>query len=437
MLGFLLAVVEKTEKKYYKKFENIQVKLYAAVIYSPDPHESKIYYFQASNNNTYRYIQLNNTVVNVTFCHNMKHKICEKITEIYIKNIYKILPLCYSEHISIFGGGTMKTSSKERTLQWISNQYNKGNISFSHKLQRPIGQWSPKMKSLLIHSLLSGFPVNPIYCVEEDGTIYTLDGSQRTSTCISYVNNEFALSKDTPNIILQSKENGESIIKEYEIAGKKFKKLDPDVQVNLLACSLEFCMLSDYTDNEVREMFRRQNAGKPLNGKLLRVVNESDEFSDMVYSLATHPFMDKLMTKTQHKNGTDKDLIIQTLMLIETNQEHEFVSFRSKDIDSFVSDYSDSIETSKIDTLKSAMDKFNEAFEEITIPVTSIPMILYSGYRITKDKKSFSKLVDLVNDFLNDYDNNEEYKQYVQSGTSSSENVRGRLDWWRDRIRNI
>ena len=65
------------------------------------------------------------------------------------------------------GGSAMKTASKERTLQWISNQYNKGNISFSHKLQRPIGQWSPKMKSLLIHSLLSGFPVNPIYCVEE------------------------------------------------------------------------------------------------------------------------------------------------------------------------------------------------------------------------------------------------------------------------------
>ena len=81
----------------------------------------------------------------------------------------------------------MKTSNRERTLQWISTQYSKGNISFSHKLQRPIGQWSPKMKSLLIHSLLSGFPVNPIYVVEEEGTIYTLDGSQRTSTCIGFV----------------------------------------------------------------------------------------------------------------------------------------------------------------------------------------------------------------------------------------------------------
>ncbi len=328
----------------------------------------------------------------------------------------------------------MKTSSKERTLQWITNQHKKGNISFSHKLQRPIGQWSPKMKSLLIHSLLSGFPVNPIYVVDQEGTLYTLDGSQRTSTCISYINNEFSLSKDTPNIVIQSKENGESVFNEYEIAGKKFKKLDEEIQSTLLACSLEFCTLSDYTDSEVKEMFRRQNSQKPLNGKLLRIVHESDAFSDAVYSLANHPFMDKLVTPTQRKNGTDRDLIIQSLMLICTNQEKDFTSFRAKDIDIFVQDYADE-SLSKIDALKEAMDKFDEAFDEIKIPITSIPMVLYSGYRITKDKKSFSRLIELINEFLVGYDTNEDYKQYVQSGTSSSENVRGRLNYWRDIIK--
>lgn len=137
----------------------------------------------------------------------------------------------------------MKTSNKERTLQWICNQYSKGNISFSHKLQRPIGQWNQRMRSLLIHSLLVGFPVNTIYTVEESGIIYTLDGSQRTSTCIAYINNEFALSKDTPNITITSNENGNIVKKEYEIAKKRFEKLDKEVQETLLACCLEFCNL--------------------------------------------------------------------------------------------------------------------------------------------------------------------------------------------------
>lgn len=330
----------------------------------------------------------------------------------------------------------MKTSTKGRTLQWINNQYQKGNISFSHKLQRPVGQWNTKMKSLLINSLLYGFNVNPIYIVEEDNTLYTLDGSQRTSICIDYINDKFSLSKDTPNITLTSKENGESVTKIYEIAKKKFSKLDEEVQSTLLACSLDFCTISEYTDWEVKEMFRRQNTSKPLSGKLLRIVHESDAFSEAVYSLANHPFMCKLTTPAQRKNGTDRDLIIQTLMLICTNQEQNFTSFRTKDIDAFVIDYADK-SLGKVDMLKEAMDSYNETFEEIRIPITSIPMVLYSGYRIKKDKKSFGKLVDAVNKFLDGYENNEEYKKFVQSGTSASENVRGRFDYWRNIIRNI
>ena len=328
----------------------------------------------------------------------------------------------------------MKTSSKERTLQWICNQHKKGNISFSHKLQRPIGQWNTRMKSLLLHSLLVGFPVSPIYTVEESGITYTLDGSQRTSTCISYINNEFALSKDTPNITIVSNENGESINKTYEIAGKKFKKLDEEVQTTLLACSLEFCMLIEYTDDEVKEMFKRQNTSKPVGAKLLRICNESDEFSDAVYSLANHPFMNKLVTPTHRKNGTDRDLIIQTFMLMLTNHENDFTSFRTKDIDSFVRDYSD-IALEKADVLKDSMDKLDAAFEEIKIPVTSIPMVLYSSYRVTKNKESFSKLVDIINEFLTTYETNDEYKQFVMSGTSSSDNVKGRFNWWRNKIK--
>lgn len=330
----------------------------------------------------------------------------------------------------------MKNSSKERTLQWINNQKSKGNISFDHRLQRPIDQWNTRLKSLLIHSLLTGIPVNPIYVVEEENIIHPLDGSQRTSTCISYLNDEFALSKDTPNVSIAVTENGEQIIKEYEIAGKKFKKLDDEVKETLLACTLEFCTLTDYTDDDIKTMFERQNSGKPLNAKLLRVVHESDTFGDMVYRLAHHPVMDKLMSKTQRKNGTDKDTIIQTLMLIATNQENDFTSFKAKDINTFVTDYADNYIICN-DTLVDAMDRLDESFESLKIPITSLPMIFYASYKIMRNKKSFSALVDKIIEFLDNYDSNEEYKQYIQSGTSSRENVRGRFDYWRNIVREL
>ena len=83
------------------------------------------------------------------------------------------------------------------------------------------------------------------------------------------------------------------------------------------------------------------------------------------------------------------------------------------------------------------MDELNEAFEKVKFPLTSIPMVLYSSYRVVKEEKSFEKFVEVVNDFLNGYDNNEEYKKYVQSATSDSENVRGRFDYWVELIKSV
>lgn len=326
----------------------------------------------------------------------------------------------------------MDYTCRTKTLQALAKAIDKGTILLSHKLQRPEGQWNRRQKTDLIDSLLRKYPINPTYAIKEIGISSVIDGVQRLSCVRDFLSDKFALSKDMEPVIVNNEEKS--------LAGLKFSKLDEDTRDAILSSELQIYELTDCTEKDVREMFRRQNAGKPLNGKQLRVIHESDEFSEIVYSLATHPFMDKLMTKAQRKNGTDRDLIIQTLMLIETNQENDFTSFRTNDMDVFVTDHSDSISQDKVDMLESALDKLDENFSEtkvLKVPVTSTPMLLYSGYRITKDKKSFSKLIELINDFLNNYDSNEEYKQYVQSGTSSQSSVRNRLDWWRNKIKSL
>lgn len=108
----------------------------------------------------------------------------------------------------------------------------------------------------------------------------------------------------------------------------------------------------------------------------MRVVKESDEFSNVVCSLANHPFMDKIMSKTQRKNGTDRDTIIQAMMLISSTQEQEFTSFRTKDIDVYVSDYADQY-IDRADTLKEVLDKFDESFDS----TVKFVYVVYSIFR--------------------------------------------------------
>lgn len=324
----------------------------------------------------------------------------------------------------------MDYTCRTKTLQALAKAMEKNTILLSHKLQRPEGQWNRKQKTDLIDSLLRKYPINPTYSIKENGILSIIDGVQRLSCVRDFLLDKFALLKNMEPVII----NGE----EKMLAGLKFSKLDEDTKDVILNSELQVYELTDCTEKDIREMFRRQNAGKPLSNKQLRVVYQSDNFIKIVSSLSNHPFMNKLMTKAQQKSGTDKDLIIQTLMLMETNQEQEFISFRTKDIDTFIIEHSEDISSEKIKLLENALDKFDETFSEnIKIPATSIPMILYSGFRILKDNKSFERLIELVNEFLENYETNEEYRKYVQSGTSSIENVRGRFDYWRNLIKTV
>ena len=187
----------------------------------------------------------------------------------------------------------MDYTCRTKTLQALAKAIEKKSIVLSHKLQRPEGQWNSRQKTDLIDSLLRKYPINPTYGIKENGVISVIDGVQRLSCVRDFLSNKFALSKDMEPVII----NGE----EKMLAGLKFAKLDDDTKDAILNAELQVYELTDCTEKDVREMFRRQNAGKPLNAKQLRIINESDDFSESVYTLATHPFMDKLMTKTQRK----------------------------------------------------------------------------------------------------------------------------------------
>ena len=324
----------------------------------------------------------------------------------------------------------MDYTAKTRSLQSLVKDMNKGIINLSHKLQRPEGQWNRKQRTDLIDSLLRHYPINPTYgIVEEDGILSVIDGVQRLTTIRDYIGNVFALSKDMNVVIV----NGE----EKDLSGLKFDKLDEDTQDEILKSELQIYRMTDCTEKDIREMFRRQNAGKPLNSKLLRVVHASNELSDEVYSLISHPFISKVITPTQHKNGTDRDLIIQTLMLLVTSEDDNFTSFRTKDIDNFVINYADRY-LDKLKDICNSLDMLNGVFEEkIKIPITSIPMILYAVYEVLEKDKDFDALVEIIKEFLESYDSNDEYKQYVQSGTGSQENVNGRFQYWKNIVENL
>lgn len=319
---------------------------------------------------------------------------------------------------------------RTRSLSSLIKELNK-KYDFNHPLQRQSGQWNKIMMSKLIDSAIRLYPIYPALLDDNGNGMYgVIDGKQRLTIFRDFYNNEFALHKS----LLPVEIDGVT----YEIAWKKYEKLDEAVQTRFNDREFQLYIMNNATEEDIREIFSRFNSSKGLNNTQRRTSLESEELSKIVCELKSHPVIEKLTTPAQRKKDLDKDIIRQVLMLTEMSNDYDFGSFRNNDMNKFIEMYNENINYGKIETVKEAMSALDEAFETISVNRVTIPILIYGYYRIVKDKKGMQKWNGWVGNFLENYDTNEEYKQYCNgSGTASAEMVKGRLQYFRDAIREI
>lgn len=324
----------------------------------------------------------------------------------------------------------MKVSRENKPVKPLVGKLKRDKIVLKHKLQRRESVWSNANKALLIDSLLRGYVVPPVYTIVENDTQYVIDGVQRLSTLKAFYNDEFSLSKKLEPITIDGTE--------YNIAGLKFSKLDQVVKDELDSAQITMYEITEYTDKDVREMFRRLNSGKPLNSSQKLTPNMSDELSNAIFDIVSLPFFENRLTPAQLKSSVDQSIALETLMLCSTNKDTDFASFRGKDKENFIEYYNNIVEPEKIETIKTAINKLDASLEEnVKIPKTSISVLCYASYRVCKDNKNYEEFALKVSEFLAEYDNNTEYKEKLMNGTSSSESVRFRLDYWREILKAL
>jgi uncharacterized protein with ParB-like and HNH nuclease domain len=74
---------------------------------------------------------------------------------------------------------------KKANIQWPAKQLTKmierGTINFDNAVQRGY-VWDNNRKSLLIHSMIEGYPIPAFYAAKNDNGYDMLDGKQRLNT---------------------------------------------------------------------------------------------------------------------------------------------------------------------------------------------------------------------------------------------------------------
>ena len=140
----------------------------------------------------------------------------------------------------------------------------------------------------------------------------------------------------------------------------------------------------------------------------------------------------KFMTEAQLKSSAEQSIALEVLMLTEMNEEYDFGSFNKRDKEKFIECYNEIVDFDKVNLIKDALDKLDDAFDEVKIPKTTVPFVIYAAYKVMEEGKDFDNFVEVVKEFLANYDNNEEYKSMLTNGTSSGESVKFRIDYWKN-----
>ena len=320
----------------------------------------------------------------------------------------------------------MDFSSRTRALSSLANELKSGKYNFNHPLQRKEGQWNRLQKSELIDTMLRPYPIDPIRVIQEDDKFAVIDGKQRLTTIRDFIQNNFRLSKTLSSI------NIEGI--DYEIAGKKFDDLDEAVKDKLNNYEVILYIFTGCTDNDIREMFRRQNNSAPLSKSQKATVYISTELGEKIQGILEHEFWSKTaITAGQSKKSEDRDLVIESMMLISN---YEITGFNSKDLVDFIKHYTENPQPELFDFLRIALDRLNEVIPEKqkNMKKLTVPMVIYGMNKAIKNKKSTEKYGQWLMDFFANYESNEEYLQYCKSQTTRPDNVQGRLSYFRKAV---
>jgi hypothetical protein len=271
----------------------------------------------------------------------------------------------------------------------------KEKLLFDYPIQRPGGQWKRQQESYLIHSLAADYPIPPIYLlssmtireikknngpVNESVTVMNvLDGKQRITTAMRFRHGLFSLDKTTPNVFINDEE--------FELAGKKFEALDPEVQEMVLSRTLITYTINseNVTDEEIEDLFFRMNNGTGLSVAHKTKPLMGTEWAKRIVNIGNHDLFNRniaAFSPAQLKAEGHLIAILQTMMMMD-DYAYKNVSQRviSEYGETFKEDTERKIEL--LDNVEKALDYLDQTFsskqgfllKKVNFPMTVLTAI--------------------------------------------------------------
>ncbi|MBU8732556.1 DUF262 domain-containing protein [Cytobacillus oceanisediminis] len=322
----------------------------------------------------------------------------------------------------------MKKSSVSWSVKQWNKMFNNGKISFDYPIQRQGNQWDLFQKSLLIHSLAGDYPVPPFYSIKEGEVYFILDGKQRLTNIIEFVNNVYPLHVDTPPVTIEGKE--------YQIAESTFEELHEEVQDSIYDFMLNNYKLDEATDEEIEDLFFRLNNGTPLTKQQKAKAKMGTEWAHKFKEVLEHPFMvnKAAFSKAQIRKADNETAILQTMMLID--QAHDLKSISSNHVFEYTQKFKEDAENKELllNDIVKVLDYLDQAYgekESVLAKKVNFPMLLITAKQAMDKDITVLEFKHWTDEFKNSLKGKGEietsYKEFGGAGSVKREKTLGRI----------
>ena len=231
------------------------------------------------------------------------------------------------------------------TAKQLSKMVDKNSINFDNAVQRGY-VWDKKRKSLLIDSIITGYPIPAFFAAKNENGYDMLDGKQRSKTVHDFINNEFALS----GLDDYETEDGKLI----PLNEKYFKDLPEDIQDTILSYSFTIYYFDGITDDEISEMFYRLNNGKPLSAFDQMRVKIKDHAK--IKEISRHSIFNSALTEKALASNKAEDVAMKAWAILYMNNP----SFERKELEPVLTVAS--ISDDEVNNIKTAFDRLLESY---------------------------------------------------------------------------
>lgn len=310
------------------------------------------------------------------------------------------------------------------SVRQIPKMVDSGKLCFENSVQRGY-EWDKNRQSLLIMSLLQGYPTPPVFARRGDGTVYDmLDGKQRLLTIQRFVTNQFQL-VNVP--MLEVIEDGEEV--QIDLNGSTYADLHPDIRATLDAASIVLYYYDDITEDETCEIFFRLNNMKPVSTSCITRVRAASK--GVIKELGQHPIFKLALTEKALTNYTNEDMVIKAAYLmaghdnLETKNIREWIA--NNEIDRKLQNKVYSA-MSRLETVakKLSTEEENKKTVKKILTKTHFLSLLPIIDKATDDKVKDDVLTDWINKFFgvdNKTSISSKYNDACGSGSAKKEAV--------------